>query len=79
MPTTEAGILTRGFSQVYVSIGDQTPDGLVVRAWWKPQVVLIWGGTLLMMIGGFLSLLDRRLRVGAPARRRRLAAPVAAE
>ena len=75
MPTTEAGIQTFGLGQLYVSIGDSTPDGgLVVRIWWKPLVILIWLGALVMMIGGAVSLLDRRLRVGAPARRR--SAPV---
>ena len=34
------------------------------------MVTLIWGGALVMMAGGFVSLLDRRLRVGAPAARR---------
>ncbi len=72
MPTTEAGIRTLGLSQLYVSLGDATPDGsIVVRVWWKPVVTLIWGGALVMMLGGFVSLLDRRLRVGAPARARR--------
>ncbi|RIK87165.1 MAG: heme lyase NrfEFG subunit NrfE [Hyphomicrobiales bacterium] len=71
MPTTEAGIATRGFSQLYVALGDATAnDGVVVRAWWKPQVLLIWIGGLVMMAGGTISLLDRRLRVGAPSRRR---------
>ncbi len=71
MPTTEAGIETLGFSQVYVSLGDKTADGgVVVRAWWKPLVTLIWLGALVMMAGGALSLADRRLRVGAPSRRR---------
>lgn len=75
MPTTEAGIKTMGLSQLYVSLGDETADGaLVVRIWWKPLVTLIWGGALAMMIGGAVSLFDRRLRVGAPARRRREAA-----
>lgn len=72
VPTTEAGIRTLGFSQLYVSIGEVTEDGgLVVRAWWKPWVTLIWLGSLVMMIGGTLSLLDRRLRVGAPMPRRK--------
>ena len=72
MPTTEAGIATRGFSQLYVALGDATAgDGVVVRAWWKPQVLLIWLGGLVMMAGGTVSLLDRRLRVGAPSRRAR--------
>jgi cytochrome c-type biogenesis protein CcmF len=71
MPTTEAGIASRGFSQLYVALGDRAPDGgIVVRAWWKPQVLFIWIGCVAMMLGGAISLLDRRLRVGAPAARR---------
>jgi cytochrome c-type biogenesis protein CcmF len=70
MPTTEAGIKTLGFSQLYVSLGDEQTDGsVVVRMWWKPLVTLIWLGGLVMMVGGTVSLTDRRLRVGAPARR----------
>lgn len=65
MPTTEAGILTFGLSQLYVSLGDPMADGgMVVRIWWKPFILCIWGGTLFMMAGGFISLSDRRLRVG---------------
>ncbi|MDP3895468.1 MAG: heme lyase CcmF/NrfE family subunit [Mesorhizobium sp.] len=76
MPTTEAGIKTLGFSQIYVSLGDQSDDGsIVVRIWWKPLVTLIWLGALVMMAGGGVSLMDRRLRIGAPTRQRR---PVAA-
>jgi cytochrome c-type biogenesis protein CcmF len=71
MNTTEAGIATLGFSQLYISIGEDTSNGMVVRIWWKPFVILIWGGGLVMMAGGTMSLLDRRLRVGAPARRGR--------
>ena len=72
MPTTEAGIISFGASQLYVSIGDKTEDGkLVVRVWWKPWILCIWGGALIMMAGGFVSLSDRRLRVGAPSRRTR--------
>jgi len=79
MPTTEAGIRTMGLSQLYVSIGDETSDGsLVVRIWWKPLVTLIWGGALAMMLGGAVSLFDRRLRVGAPSKRQR-ALPTGAE
>jgi cytochrome c-type biogenesis protein CcmF len=70
MPTTEAGIRTMGLSQLYISVGDDTESGLVVRIWWKPLVTLIWLGSLVMMAGGTVSLLDRRLRVGVPTRRR---------
>ncbi len=67
MPTTEASIKTHGFSQLYVTLGDETADGgMVVRMWDKPLVTLIWLGSLVMMAGGVLSLSDRRLRVGAP-------------
>ena len=78
MPTTEAGIATRGFSQIYVSLGNSTPDGaIVVRVWWKPLVTLIWIGALAMAAGGAVSLFDRRLRVGAPSRRKQRIADVA--
>jgi cytochrome c-type biogenesis protein CcmF len=72
MPTTEAGIATRGVSQIYVSLGDRASNGgVVVRVWWKPLVTLIWLGAVVMMLGGALSLSDRRLRVGAPAAKKR--------
>jgi cytochrome c-type biogenesis protein CcmF len=72
MPTTEAGILTIGSSQLYISLGDPTNDGgIVVRVWWKPFITLIWFGALVMAAGGFVSLSDRRLRVGAPGRKAR--------
>jgi cytochrome c-type biogenesis protein CcmF len=77
MPTTEAGILTFGLSQLYVSLGDATNDGgIVVRIWWKPFILCIWGGALVMAIGGLVSLSDRRLRVGAPRRKAKPAPPV---
>jgi cytochrome c-type biogenesis protein CcmF len=67
MTTTEAALLTRGFSQLYLSLGDANQDGSVaVRLYYKPQVLLIWLGAVVMMLGGLLSLSDRRLRVGAP-------------
>ena len=65
--TTEAALLTRGFSQLYISLGDTAADGAQsVRIYHKPFVLLIWFGPLLMAFGGLLSLTDRRLRVGAP-------------
>jgi cytochrome c-type biogenesis protein CcmF len=65
--TTEAALLTRGFSQLYLSLGDAGDDGsIAVRLYHKPLVLLIWLGTVVMVIGGAFSLSDRRLRVGAP-------------
>jgi cytochrome c-type biogenesis protein CcmF len=65
--TTEAALLSRGASQLYISLGDVTADGsIAVRIYHKPLVLLIWFGPVLMAFGGMLSLSDRRLRVGAP-------------
>jgi cytochrome c-type biogenesis protein CcmF len=66
MSTTEAALLSRGFSQLYISLGDTTDGGIAVRIYHKPMVLLIWFGPVLMALGGLLSLSDRRLRVGAP-------------
>ena len=67
MSTTEAALLTRGASQIYLSLGDATPEGSVtVRLYHKPLVLLIWLGAAVMFLGGALSLSDRRLRIGAP-------------
>jgi cytochrome c-type biogenesis protein CcmF len=65
--TTEAALLTRGASQLYISLGDTAGDGTIaVRIYHKPLVLLIWFGPVLIAFGGLLSLSDRRLRVGAP-------------
>jgi cytochrome c-type biogenesis protein CcmF len=77
IPTTEAGINTYGFSQMYVQFGERFgTGGRVVRLWHKPYVLLIWLGTIFMAGAGFLSLTDRRMRIGAPqASRRKQAEP----
>ncbi len=78
--TTQAGIATLDFGQVYVSIGDPNADGGVpARLYWKPLVTLIWLGAAVMALGGLLSLADRRLRFGAPALRRARAAATGVE
>ncbi len=80
MATTQAGIATLRFGQLYVSIGDPAADGTVpARLYWKPLVTLIWLGACLMAFGGAVSLADRRLRFGAPVRAKSAAAAVAAE
>jgi cytochrome c-type biogenesis protein CcmF len=65
--TTEAALMTRGFSQLYLSLGDVHDDGSVsVRLYHKPMVLLIWLGAVVMALGATLSLSDRRLRIGVP-------------
>ncbi len=69
--TTEAGISTNLWRDVYVVLGEPTPDGRwTVRYYLNPLVLWIWGGTVFMAIGACVSLSDRRYRVGAPAARR---------
>jgi cytochrome c-type biogenesis protein CcmF len=80
MATTEAALMRRGVSQLYLSLGDPAPDGTVpVRLYFKPLVLLIWLGAVVMFVGGGLSLSDRRLRIGAPRPARMPAALQAAE
>ncbi len=68
MPTTETAIATfDGVSQLYMAVGEIQPDGgVAMRMYWKPLVLSIWIGCLIMAIGGTVSLTDRRLRIGAP-------------
>ena len=70
METTEAAIRARLTSVLYLVLGaGSEDDGYTVRIYYHPLVMWIWGGALLMALGGFLSLSDRRHRVGAPRRK----------
>ncbi len=71
MTTTEAAIHTTWLSDVYVALGDPTQNGTAwtVRLYHHPLVPWIWIGSLGLMVGGLVSLSDRRFRVGAPERR----------
>jgi len=66
--TTEAGIDTTLWRDLYFVLGDKAgEDGArTVRLYFNPLVVWLWGGAVIMALGGFISLSDRRLRVGAP-------------
>jgi cytochrome c-type biogenesis protein CcmF len=78
--TSQTALMTRGVSQLYLSLGDPNADGsLAVRLYYKPLVLLIWFGPVVMVVGGALSLSDRRLRVGAPKGARSKAALSPAE
>ncbi|MGR3466421.1 MAG: cytochrome c-type biogenesis CcmF C-terminal domain-containing protein, partial [Shimia sp.] len=70
MPTTEAAIRNGFIEDVYVVIGEQQGvDAWVVRTFIKPFANWIWGGSILMALGGLISLTDRRFRVAAGAKR----------
>jgi cytochrome c-type biogenesis protein CcmF len=75
MPMTEAAIAPGFTRDLYVSLGEPVDNGAwVVRVYIKPFVDWIWGGCLVMAMGGALTLTDRRYRL---ARRREQIAPVA--
>jgi cytochrome c-type biogenesis protein CcmF len=76
MPTTEAAI-DYGFARdLYLVLGDrQQSGGWAVRSYIEPFANWLWGGAILMALGGVLSLSDRRYRVAAGARRMPQAVP----
>ena len=68
MPTTEAGIHNGVLRDVYITLGaPQDGGGWAVHSYIKPFANWIWGGAILMALGGLISLSDRRLRVAAGA------------
>jgi cytochrome c-type biogenesis protein CcmF len=75
---TEASIQTGFLGDRYVSLGEPVgSDGAWgVRIYSKPFVDWIWGGCLLMALGGFLAVADRRYRLAVRQRFRSAVAAV---
>ncbi len=66
MPMTEAAIATGLLGDLYVSLGEPVANGAwSVRVYHKPFVTWIWGGCVLMALGGLVALSDRRYRLTA--------------
>ncbi|OYW80537.1 MAG: c-type cytochrome biogenesis protein CcmF [Polynucleobacter sp. 32-46-5] len=64
MPMTEAAIDVGLTRDIYVSLGEELEDkAWAVRVYYKPFVDWIWGGCLLMAIGGILAISDKRYRM----------------
>ncbi|MGI4950350.1 MAG: heme lyase CcmF/NrfE family subunit [Janthinobacterium lividum] len=70
MTTTEAAIETNGLADIYAVLGEERDGAALMRLHYNPLAPWIWIGALIMAAGGGLSLLDRRARVGAPAKAR---------
>jgi cytochrome c-type biogenesis protein CcmF len=69
MPTSVTAIHTNLLADLYVALGDSDgAGGWTIRAYWKPLVPWIWIGAVFMALGGFLSLSDRRWRIGVAVR-----------
>ena len=66
MPMTEAAIDSSLIRDVYVSLGERLEGGAspawAMRVYHKPFITWIWGGCLLMALGGAMAALDRRYR-----------------
>jgi cytochrome c-type biogenesis protein CcmF len=62
-PMTEAAIDTGFTRDLYVSLGEPVGNtAWIVRVYYKPFVDWIWGGCVLMALGGLLAASDRRYR-----------------
>ncbi|MEI6986150.1 MAG: heme lyase CcmF/NrfE family subunit [Rhodospirillaceae bacterium] len=71
MDLTHAAILTTATADIYLALGENNDaGGWIIRLYHHPLVPWLWGGCLMMVLGGVVSLTDRRLRVGAPNPRR---------
>jgi cytochrome c-type biogenesis protein CcmF len=65
---TESAVNAGIFRDLYVALGEPMDAGNVEGAWslrlyYKPFVRWIWGGGLLMMLGGFTCATDKRFRI----------------
>jgi cytochrome c-type biogenesis protein CcmF len=64
MPMTEAAIDAGVLRDVYISLGEPLDEKTwTLRVYIKPFVDWIWGGALVMALGGLLAATDRRYRV----------------
>jgi cytochrome c-type biogenesis protein CcmF len=68
---TEAAISVGLTRDLYVSLGDPLEGGAwLVKVQVKPFIDWIWGGCLIMALGGLLAASDRRYRLRVAARER---------
>jgi cytochrome c-type biogenesis protein CcmF len=60
---TEAAIDAGFFRDIFIAMGEPLgAGGWAIRLHYKPFVRWIWGGAVLMALGGFLTVADRRYR-----------------
>jgi len=62
-PMTEAAIAAGLTKDLYVSMGEEVEGGAwIIRVYVKPFIDWIWGGCMLMALGGLMAVSDRRYR-----------------
>ncbi|MFT5520603.1 MAG: cytochrome c-type biogenesis protein CcmF, partial [Enterobacterales bacterium] len=61
---TEAGIDSTITRDLYIALGEKLPDSedWAVRVYVKPYVMTLWLGGILMALGGFIAITDKRYR-----------------
>jgi cytochrome c-type biogenesis protein CcmF len=75
MPMTEAGIEVDWNRDLFVAMGEDLGAGKwSMRLQYKPMVRFIWFGALVMAIGGFIAITDRRYRTRKSAADERVGA-----
>ncbi len=73
--TTESAIRSTMAGDLYASLAEPASDQAGAQGAWtlrilyEPLVNFIWLGSAMLVLGGLISLSDRRLRVGAPKRK----------
>jgi cytochrome c-type biogenesis protein CcmF len=81
--TTESSIRSTVAGDLYASLAEpadaqaSAEGAWTLRILYEPLVLFIWTGAAMLILGGGLSLSDRRLRVGAPRRAAAATAPAA--
>jgi cytochrome c-type biogenesis protein CcmF len=67
--TNQTAIRTNLISNTYIALGDADSNGTwTVRLYYHPMAPFLWIGGFIMAMGGFISLTDRRFRVGVGQR-----------
>ncbi len=74
--TNQTGIRTNLISNTYIALGDADNNGgWTVRMYYHPMAPWLWIGGFVMALGGFVSLSDRRFRVGVGQKAKPLVLP----
>ena len=67
MTTTEGAVETSLSGDLFIVIGEaQNQERWGMRVYYKPMQVWLWIGASIMVLGGIISLSDRRYRIGSP-------------
>jgi len=71
MTTTEGAVRTSLSGDLFIVIGESEGAGRWgMRVYHKPMQVWLWIGSTIMVLGGLISLSDRRYRIGSPEGRK---------